>query len=47
VIQLIKPDELYEYMKSQLTHDQLEDKQITELLPVIVKGIIIAVQSAK
>jgi hypothetical protein len=42
---MIRPDELLEYIKSQMTHEQLKDKQITELIPVIVKGIIKAVQS--
>jgi hypothetical protein len=42
---MIKPDELHEYMKYLLTHDQLKDKQITALLPVIVKAIIKADQS--
>jgi hypothetical protein len=42
---MLRPDELHEYMTNLLTHDQLKDKQITALLPVIVKGIIKAVQS--
>jgi hypothetical protein len=42
---MIRPDELLEYMISQMTDEQLKNKQITELLPVIVKGIIKAVQS--
>jgi len=44
---MIKPDELHEYMKIQLTDEQKADQKITELLPVIVRGIIKAVQSIK
>jgi hypothetical protein len=43
---VIKPDELLEYMKSQLKDEQRADEKIAELLPVIVRGIIKAVQSS-
>lgn len=42
---MIRPDELLEYMQSQMTHEQLKNKEIQGMLPVIVKGIIKAVQS--
>lgn len=39
---MIKPDELHEYMLNLLTDEQ---KVYKDLLPVIVRGIIKAVQS--
>jgi hypothetical protein len=39
---MVRPEELYEYMLSQMTDEQ---KKYADLLPVIVKGIIKAVQS--
>lgn len=42
---MIKPIELHEYMLSQMTNEQRIDEKLTELLPVIVKGIIKAVDS--
>jgi hypothetical protein len=43
---MIRYDELLEYMQSQMTHAQLKNKDIQELMPVITKAIIKAVQSA-
>lgn len=40
---VIRPDELYEYMLGQMTDEQKE--QYKDLMPVIVRGIIKAVQS--
>lgn len=40
---MIKPDELHEYMLSQMTEVQKE--QYKGLMPVIVRGIIKAVES--
>jgi hypothetical protein len=42
---MIKPDELLEYMRNLLTEEQRANKEIVELMPVIVKGIIIAVKN--
>jgi hypothetical protein len=42
---MIKPDELLEYMRTQLSDEQKVSEAITELLPVIVRGIIKAVES--
>lgn len=39
---MIKPIELHEYMLSQMTDEQ---KKYADLLPVIVRGIIKAVES--
>jgi uncharacterized protein YlxW (UPF0749 family) len=44
---MIKPEELHQYMLNQLTDEQRANKEIIGLMPVIVKGIMIAVQSAK
>jgi hypothetical protein len=43
---MIKPEELYQYMLNQMTEEQRANKELTEFLPVIVKGIIIAVQNS-
>jgi hypothetical protein len=40
---MIKPDELYGYMLSQMTDEQ--KAAFKDLLPVIVRGIIRAVES--
>jgi hypothetical protein len=40
---MIKPDELHEYMFKQLTDEQ--KAAYKDLMPVIVRGIIKAVQS--
>jgi hypothetical protein len=42
---MIRPEELFEYMKQQLTDEQRANEAIIELLPVIVRGIIKAVES--
>ncbi|WP_264373538.1 hypothetical protein [Paenibacillus psychroresistens] len=42
---MIKPIELHEFMFNQLTPEQKASEAITELLPVIVRGIIKAVES--
>jgi hypothetical protein len=42
---MIKPDELLEYMTNLLSDEQKANKKITELMPVLVKGIIKAVQA--
>ena len=42
---MIRNIELHEYMTNLLTPEQQADVKITELLPVIVQGIIKAVES--
>jgi Flp pilus assembly protein TadB len=42
---MIKPEELHQYMLGQLSDEQRASEAIIELLPVIVKGIIIAVKN--